>query len=131
MLALEEAAWAWIPPPKLAELSETVLLVRVRELVPEEAWVEIPPPAKAELPATVLLTSVTVPPSAKIPPPRSSGALPPLAIPPRIVVSLTVKFPAALTARMRKLGAPPLRRIVLPSPSMVISLVITGNPVGP
>ena len=48
--------------------------------------------------------------------------------PPLTVSLFSVRMPALLTARMRKLGADDARVMVAPLPSMVMSLVMTGRP---
>jgi hypothetical protein len=125
-------AKAAIPPPEPpAVLSETVLLINPTVLVSlRAAKVYTPPPASlAELPDTMLFFRVSVP-RLKIPPPVLAG-VPPLATPPLIVVSSSFNLPRLLTARIRKLGVPLFRSIVLPWPWIVIRLVTTGKPVGP
>src|SRR4030095_3871634 len=66
-----------------------------------------------------------------MPPPQRVRELSPLVAPPLIVVSWSVRFPVASTAKIRNFGAPLARWIVLPCPSIVISLRTTGNPVAP
>ena len=96
-----------------------VLLVTVR--VPE---FDTPPPLSAAVfPEMVLLVTLSVPEFATPPP---APAAPPLT-----VVSCSVNSPVLFTANRRNSGAPLARVIVLPCPTIVSTLLITGSPVGP
>ena len=103
-------------------MPETVLLVRVA--MPRLCT---PPPTLALLPETVLFVSVAVPPPLYTPPP--AGTSPPVASPPLTVVSLRVRFPPLLMAKIRNWsGSAESRLIVLPWPSMVMVELTTGRP---
>ena len=52
-------------------------------------------------------------------------------MPPLIVALFRVKLPPLPTARIRKLGEPLWRLMLLPLPSMVMALVTTGKPLLP
>src|SRR5260370_25793910 len=67
--------WLKRPPPTLAELPLTVLLVSV--VVPTEALSRPPPLTVAELPLTVELGRVVVPAPAPTPPPYPAANTPP------------------------------------------------------
>ena len=101
-----------------------------------------------KFPEMVLFSTVTVPPSLNTPPPRPA-VLPamvlcvtvrvpwfsipaPYTVPPRrTVVSWSISSPVLPTFKIRSFGASLARTIVLPRPTMVMALVITGNPVRP
>ena len=109
----------------MAELPERVLFCTVSVL---KLLMLMPPPLLAELPERVLFCTVSAP-RFKMPPPRPTGK-PPLASPPLTVALFRVRLAPPATARMRKAVAL-LRLIVLPLPSMVIALAITGRPLLP
>src|SRR3712207_6404566 len=68
----------------------------------------------------VLLISETLPAPTHTPP-----------VPPLTVVRRNVRSPASPTAKIRNLGAVLARLIVLLLPAMMMSLRMTGSPVGP
>ena len=77
-----------MPPPSLAVLLLTVVLVRLRLLL---LW--IPPPLPALFPLTVLLARVCVPPL-KMPPPSPPAAVLSLIV---LLVTVSIHFDAALS----------------------------------
>ena len=68
------------PPPRVAELPESVLRVIVTESVPSRSvfeWMPPPlPPASARLPEIVVEVTSSVPPTLKIPPPGPKATFP-------------------------------------------------------
>jgi hypothetical protein len=115
------------PPPIAAVLAEKVLWITVTVL-----WLAYKPPpfSSAVLPETVLLVSVRVPPLISSPPPLPLSAIPATAVatPPLTVVSRSVRSPPACTVKMRNAGAVAARVMVLPLPSRVIAVLMTGSP---
>ena len=119
-------------PPALPVVVLPVTLLKFSVVVPSGPVPNVPdampppaaiiPPADA-LPVTVLWLRVSVPSTLKMPPP-GAAAFPPVMVSPR-----RVRFPGAVTSRMRKVLLFPA--IVVWKPFRVIRLVITGSPVAP
>ena len=116
-----EAEFAMPPPLKPAPLPLIVQLFTVS--VPLK--LKMPPPKSAEFPLTVQLLSLSVaafPPSLKMPPPLSPGALPFVMLKPKMLT------PDVKLSNTRKVALPSMDRLPAPGPLMVTAVVICNSP---
>src|SRR6266550_3013121 len=112
--AASEAELAMPPPLKPAPLPLIVQLFTVS--VPFK--LKTPPPKSAEFPLTIQSLSLSVaefPPSLKMPPPLSPGALPFVMLKPEMLT------PDVKLSNTRKVALPSMDRLPAPGPLMVIA----------